>query len=332
MQDTPSRPVSSHVSVTAPISQALDWTGRVLFKPFDVGKWFTLGFCAWLAWIGQGGGSGSGNWDVPGDNASREVEAFGGWVDANLALFLFLAAMVLLLIVGVIVLFTWLSSRGKLMFLDGVIHNRGAVVEPWNRFKSRGNSLFGFRVVVGLVALLVFGVLGGLMAMNLIAIGIEDSNFDFGTIAILSLWVAVLVGVGIVFGLISLAVNDFIVPIMWLRGCRVMDAWTEFRPLLEAYGGTLVLYVLMKILLAIVIVVISCLATCVTCCLAALPYLGTVILLPLYVFRRSYSLYFVSQLGPQYASLAPVDVPPAPPAPPTPPAQDAPPPPLDPRP
>jgi hypothetical protein len=29
----------------------------VLFKPFDLGKWFTIGFCAWLAFLGERGGS-----------------------------------------------------------------------------------------------------------------------------------------------------------------------------------------------------------------------------------------------------------------------------------
>jgi hypothetical protein len=43
----------------------------------------------------------------------------------------------------------------------------------------------------------------------------------------------------------------------------------------------------------------------------AIPYLGTVLLLPVLVFKRSYSIYFLRQFGPEY------DVfPPAPPAPP----------------
>ena len=44
--------------------------------------------------------------------------------------------------------------------------------------------------------------------------------------------------------------------------------------------------------------------TCVTCCIAALPYIGAVILLPVYVFRRSYSIGFLSQFGPDYARFA----------------------------
>ena len=319
MEDTRSSPRPARISVTDPVSHALRRTSRVLFKPFDLGKWFVLGFCAWLAWIGQGGGN-SFSWNVPRDEAELGAGAVGDWIDANLALFVVLAAIVVVLVVGLVVLLTWLSSRGKLMFLDGVVHNRGAVVEPWHRFKVQGNSLFGFRVVVALIALLVFGVLATLMILNLVAMNNENSDIGFGAMVILGLWIAVLLAMGIVFGLVSVALNDIIVPIMWLRGCRVMDAWSEFRPLLGAHARTFVLYVLMKILLGIVIVFIGCLATCVTCCIAALPYVGTVILLPLFVFRRSYSIYFLSQFGPEYASLGPVDAPPVPQAP----TQDAP--------
>ena len=58
---------STEISVTAPVGQALDWVKRMLFQPFDLGKWFVIGFCAWLAGLGEsgtsfhgGGGSGGG--------------------------------------------------------------------------------------------------------------------------------------------------------------------------------------------------------------------------------------------------------------------------------
>ena len=41
-----------------------------------------------------------------------------------------------------------------------------------------------------------------------------------------------------------------------------------------------------------------------TCCLVIVPYVGTVILLPLHVFVRSYSLCFLAQFGPDYAPFA----------------------------
>jgi hypothetical protein len=50
-------------------------------------------------------------------------------------------------------------------------------------------------------------------------------------------------------------------------------------------------------------------ATCLTCCLAAIPYLGSVILLPLLVFDRAYPLYFLEQFGPEWRFFGPASSP-----------------------
>jgi hypothetical protein len=39
---------------------------------------------------------------------------------------------------------------------------------------------------------------------------------------------------------------------------------------------------------------------CIAGCLMALPYVGTVALLPVLVFKRSYSIYYLAQFGPAY--------------------------------
>jgi hypothetical protein len=49
------------ISVTEPVSPALERVKTMLFKPFDLGKWFTIGFCAWLAFLGESGGGGGFN-------------------------------------------------------------------------------------------------------------------------------------------------------------------------------------------------------------------------------------------------------------------------------
>ena len=51
-------PVSTpprEISVAEPVSPALERVKRILFQPFDLGKWFVIGFCAWLAQLGEGG-------------------------------------------------------------------------------------------------------------------------------------------------------------------------------------------------------------------------------------------------------------------------------------
>jgi hypothetical protein len=50
-----------------------------------------------------------------------------------------------------------------------------------------------------------------------------------------------------------------------------------------------------------IIVLLAILATCcIAGCLMLLPFIGTVLLLPVLVFKRAYSLYYLAQYGSQY--------------------------------
>ncbi len=101
---------------------------------------------------------------------------------------------------------------------------------------------------------------------------------------------------------------------MYRHDAPVMPAWRIVRnEVLAGNLGSIILYFLMKIGLALAIGVIGLIATCLTCCLAVIPYLGTVILLPLYVFKRCYPVCFLEQLGPSWRFF-PLD-PPVPPEP-----------------
>ena len=101
-----------------------------------------------------------------------------------------------------------------------------------------------------------------------------------------------------VFLIINLLLEDFVVPAMYLREEGVMDAWGTVREeVLAGHVGSVVLFYVMRLLLGIAITMIAVGATCATLCIAALPYIGTVILLPLFVFKRCYSLCFLEQFG-----------------------------------
>jgi hypothetical protein len=71
-----------------------------------------------------------------------------------------------------------------------------------------------------------------------------------------------------------------------------------------ARPGAFILYVLVKIVIAVVLALIGLIACCLTCCIVLLPYIGTVVLLPIHVFRQAYPLYFLGQFGPRYVRFA----------------------------
>jgi len=302
------------ISVTEPIGWALTRTGRMLFKPFEWRKWFVLGFCAWLAQLGEGGGAnvnlGGGGRDGPSGGWAGPFEPLLGWgrEHVGLVIVLAVAAFIVFLAIGLVVV--WLSSRGKFMFLDGVVRNRGAVVEPWHRFRTPGNSLFGFRVVFGLAAMAVILLIGGAG----LAIAWPDIQAErFGVMA----GVAILAGALLMtpaivaLGLIAALLEDFVVPVMYLRGVRTLAAWRIFRhELLPGRFWKFVLFYLMRMVLGLGIAVVAIVATCFTCCLTVIPYLGTVILLPIFVFMRSYSVYFLQQFGPGWQFFPAMEGPP----------------------
>jgi len=90
------------------------------------------------------------------------------------------------------------------------------------------------------------------------------------------------------------------IPVMYRQRCRAMDAFGQTLKLIGGRSGPVLLYMLFFLVLVIAAAVISCAVTCVTCCIAAIPYIGAVILLPLPVTLGAFSLLFLRQFGPDY--------------------------------
>jgi len=139
------------VSVIEPVGKAIDEVKKILFSPFDMEKWFTIGFCAWLAYIGtQGGGPGWGgnvpNFQEPGNSASKEFEHIKEGIVANLNWIIPLGTALILAFFIIGIVLAWLRSRGQFMFLHCVAKNKAEVSIPWTKYSQHGNSLFLFQL------------------------------------------------------------------------------------------------------------------------------------------------------------------------------------------
>jgi hypothetical protein len=101
---------------------------------------------------------------------------------------------------------------------------------------------------------------------------------------------------------------------MYLRGGGCLAAWREFGTLLAENFWKFALYVVFLLLLNMVIAALVLLVILVTCCIAgclmALPFVGTVLLLPVLIFQRAYPLDYLAQYGAQYDVFPPAPVPP----------------------
>jgi hypothetical protein len=279
----------------------------VLFTPFDLEKWFVLAFSAWLAYLGEGGWPSSRfNWNIPGgDEEYDSYDRFDGarfWLLDHLDTILVIAVIVVPLFIALSLVLFWITSRMKFVFVDCVVRNRAAVVKPWHDYRTVGNSLFIFRVILGMVVLLLVALL---LAMMFAAIwpAVKTGDFSAASVILLLLALFAFIALAFVLCLVQLAMNDLVVPVMYVRGCRVGQAWREAGHLIGLHAGPLFLYVLLRIVLSVALGLLAFLSVCATCFIAMLPYLGTVILLPLYVFVRSYALHFFSQFDPAFAAL-----------------------------
>jgi len=285
-----------NIEIFKPFGEAFELMKKILFQPFDWKKWFVIGFAAWLANLGSAGGNF--NYQF---NRRDEVQKVNDAISQIPHPVLVCGVSLLIFFVlALIVLFAWLRARGRFMFIDCVVKNRGAIAEPWREFQKEGNSYFLFSLVVAFV----FVVFAALLALPLIVLAIKGRYYlflhkdrlDVYVLLAIASWIFVILLVILAWALIA----SFVVPVMYRRRCRAYEAFRAAVSLIAAHPSEIVLYCLFLIALGIAVGLMSCVAICATCCIAALPYIGTVILLPVYILLRSFSLLFLRQFGPDY--------------------------------
>jgi hypothetical protein len=290
---------NQHISPIDPISPAWNHMVRILFKPFAFKKWLALGFCAFLAQCGeQSGSNGSQIWSQPG--GSTRFDEGKAWIETNFDLFITILVSSVVVLILLSLLVTWISSRGKFMLLDGIVKNRGAISEPWSEYKTEGNSLFLFSVVLGFTLLLGLACIGGVSALIALP-DIQSETFTGSGVTAIVVGGLILLVYLIVCIAISFFVSVFMVPTMYLKRMCAVDAWkTAWSQLfIPKFGASLLLF-LMMLLLALGAGVASTIAVCATCCIAALPYVSSVVLLPITVFFVCYALCYIQQFGSEW--------------------------------
>jgi hypothetical protein len=290
------------ISVIDPVDSAFDRVKLILFQPFNLGKWFTIGFCAFLALFGEGGGGGGGGGNWGNRSGGGTPADFGEVIAQYLPMIIIIGSVILVAGLAFAVLFTWLSSRGRFMFLHCVAENVAQVKLPWRKYRTHANSLFMFRLALMFIGMFCFILLiggGGLFAFILSRKG------PIGPVIMVAVIVVLMfIPLAICFAVIGKFTKDFVVPIMYLHGLSCMESWSYFMQLLSANKARFALYILFQIAIGMAIGMIVMVAGLATCCCAflimAIPYIGTVLLLPVFVFKRAYSLYYIRQFGPAY--------------------------------
>jgi hypothetical protein len=287
--------ITNQIEIFKPFGEAFELTKKILFRPFDLKKWFVIGFAAWLSNLGSGNYSFRFNrndwknvsWFQDLDDMITQIPHWILWSGLG---------VIILLVLALMIVFAWLRARGRFMFIDCIVKNRGAIVEPWREFRNQGNSYFLFGLLVGFIILIILAA-ASLPFMLPIVRGVTFLHMhDVYLICMIALWAVVLLLLILAWALIS----HFMVAVMYRRSCLAGEAFRIALSLIAEYPGEITLYCLFWIVLGIGTAITACATILVTCCIALLPYIGTVILLPLFVCLRAFGLRFIRQFGPDY--------------------------------
>ncbi len=285
------------------LSRAWNSMMAILFRPFDIGKWFGIGFCAWLAMLDQG--FGNLNFNLPIDDESTMFfgEVFASvseFISENASLFITLLVFGILLFIMIFIVLAWIASRGKFMLLDNLVHNRTGISAPWRAYAVQGNSLFLWALCFGLIMLGVLILLGGAVGA---CIAIFSDNTS-GLVAAILILVPLFLAAVLAMALVWMMLIDFIVPVMFKHGYRAREAWRFAMPAIKRHFWHIVLYGLFKILVTLACSIAILLFGVVTCCcgliLVILPYIGAVVTLPITALMRLWSVEFMRGFGPEF--------------------------------
>ncbi|MEO8205519.1 MAG: hypothetical protein ABI615_05010 [Chthoniobacterales bacterium] len=305
----------------SPFEDGMRRAGKMLFQPFHIGKWLALGFMAWMAEFFSGTsiitrlGNNSAahrpshalnflphspelsslvNWTqmaiTPGTNTfqwwDRFLPSTAGWFG--------LVGIIMGVVLLIFALIVWLGMRGKFMFLDNVVHNRHEIRDPWKKFRAQANSLFLTWVVI---MVLIFIGAAILAVAGISWFGYYSNPSWLLAVAIVAF---LLILLWLLAAIVACLYLDFGIPIMYCTGCFALEAAERVWNLVLSHPLDIFVYVLIRIVMEVAFAILKMFAGLITCCVGLLPYVNTVLTLPIPVFRQSFILDCLVQLDSQY--------------------------------
>ena len=369
------------VTIGTLITKSIERTKLILFQPFSIKKWLKLLFIALLAGAIGGGSGGNGSSmrgkkseaaykdyaDSEYDAETSQKEYYGSdnpyrkqtgqarddfRSDSsrtssyfhNLKLNYTVMAITAIFVLAVIVLLSWLGARFKFIWFNAIVNNVSFVKEPFGRYEAEGNSLFKFLIILLFVFLVFLGLLVLWSYSSAVSAGIFNDEADASFLKIMRVFAVPLLVFGagiIVFAVLGVCIDHFVVTIMGMDRCLFRPAWENFMNIVRQNRNDFLLYLLVIIGLGIAagIIVLVIAAICLLAILIAggltfgllylliavllkakiiyiifstiigIPLLAAAIILllsinlPFAVFFRSFSLYFLSSLDCSYYPL-----------------------------
>lgn len=145
-------------------------------------------------------------------------------------------------------LMLWLSSVFNFIYVHDISTDSYLILESFHRLKSLGNSYFLWQLAFGSISILIVACTLGMAYWNTVSGSLHGVSEILGTDGLVVVSVLLLFCACI----IQILARDFVVPVMYVRGMKVLEAWRTVLPILRANAGQTMLYMLFLMVIAIV--------------------------------------------------------------------------------
>ncbi|MBX3187406.1 MAG: hypothetical protein KF819_10345 [Labilithrix sp.] len=299
------------MEVTASMGPAWEQMKRVLFRPFNLGTWFSFGFIFFLQSCLEGGGGN--NFNVPSGNggggsnhgSDDSISGILGTIahrpssplelldDSMLGI---IVAVTVVVAIPMLILMYWLGTRGQMMAIRAVATGQADIGDAWRNTREAGGRLFKFYLALFGIGFVMFVPLAGAGALLVIPVIREGGRLTDALPVLLGLgFVALLFVVPLmVVGAMS---RNFVSPIMLKHGLGARDAWKRFWAVGRDHVGGIIVFFLLRFVVGIGATFVGLLAGVLTCCLGLLPVLHQTLMAPYYVFERAWTLEVLASMS-----------------------------------
>ncbi len=280
------------ISLIDHVVPSLGHTKAILFAPFNLSRWLAIGLCAWLATLVESGGP---------NFLSEEYSDTRNEVQNTLASHPALLGALLIFSIAFTVMAIWISSRGRFMFYHCVLYNSDEVTHPWHYYQHLAASLFRFRLILAIIGILLCIAFMGLI------ISAAGPTFQVSDLRQVLLQSAFLMPVLlIILGLLicDMLTNDFVIPVMHKHTLTCTAAWSVVWGTVGASKLNIFLYLLFKAVVTIAVgsafLLLGLITRNAIYQMLMIPYIGTLVLLPILTFKRAFALHYLRQFGPDF--------------------------------
>jgi hypothetical protein len=232
------------------VSASAEWTGTVLFRPFNFRKWVSLLFIALFAFQVQGGCNMNMNLGKDRGGAARftaeqlktkfinikrnaEYRLSGGAVPGKTVKILLVAIAALIL--SLILITQWFYSIFSFAFIDAIVNNEHGFRELFKRNRALGNSYFGWNLIVLCALAVIVMALWSSRYLSLLRSPSGIAPFAVITLTLL-----------IVGGFLAILINDYALVVMFKRKLTIFKAIPVAANILSSHSWDFFRYIFVK--------------------------------------------------------------------------------------